>query len=1208
MNDLNALTVPLLGRHLIEASAGTGKTFTITTLFLRLVVEQEVPVDRILVVTFTRAATAELRDRLRERLRKALAVIAGAEKDDVISKLVEAWPDVGRAQMLLERGIADFDLAPITTIHSFCQRALRENAFESAVAFDLELSEDRGPYIRRVAQDLWTTLTWKADRTFVSWLQEQVGFGDVVSLVDQALRAARPRILPEEDLAPLGDEGEAVRDAFETARKLWQSHGREAIDLVAGHKGMDGRRYRAGWSRGHGETLDAAFMAPTVPLGQDKVRKALAYLDPERLAEHTKDGHEPPDHPVLDALAALLGAWDAAQSAFERERVRLCQQIVQQAAAGLDRAKAPRDDLQFFDDLIRDLRDALCDAHTGPRLARALRDRYPAALLDEFQDTDPVQYEVFQRIHPESTDGTMFLIGDPKQAIYAFRGADLYAYLDARTDIGDDHTWNLGTNWRSDAPLVQAVNMLFERPADPFGESRITFRPVQAHHGTARLTIDGTAPAPLRFRVHRAKGWGRPPWRDAAEVGKIPATVADDIVELLSAEVRLPSASPDEVDRPLRPADIAVLVSSHWEAAEVQAALELRRVPCVRYGHTKVFTTPETPVLVALMEAVARPNDTRRVRAALITPLLGKTADDLDHMDHDEEALQAQLIRFRRWRATWDERGFMRMFQQLLHEEDAMARVLPTPGGERVLTNLRHLAELVHGAEQEGGLKPLGCIAWLVGQQEGRGSDASPAEVRLESDAAAVQVVTMHMSKGLEYPVVFCPYLWRPPRRGTFPVFHDPEAGEALSLQLHPEAHEAHGERDLMERRAERLRLAYVALTRARHLCVVTWGPFRAMAGGCGDSPLAHLLYPPEGGLGSHAATVDKLSADHHHATLVALAEAHPGLLEASWAEDREAKVYAPPVAPPTLMLPQSVRRRFASDVQISSFSALVRQAHEEAWERDVDRLLPGRPEETSDRGGAPLVLADFPRGARPGTCYHAILEELEFTQPDDAVAEAHVHQVLTRFGFDAEALVAPVLASVADVCRTPLGGGAPRLADVPRHKRLDELEFAMAAGTQACPLTPGALAEVFAQHGRPDLAKDVAARLGALGFDDLDGVLKGFVDLAFEHEGRWWVVDYKTNHLGDHLDDYDEPGLRRAMLHGDYVLQYHLYALALHRYLRTRVPGWSYESHMGGARYLFVRGMHPDAGATRGVFADKPSSALIEALDRVLDGQGVMA
>ncbi|MCB9666181.1 MAG: exodeoxyribonuclease V subunit beta [Alphaproteobacteria bacterium] len=1214
MTPLDPIRVPLSGRHVVEASAGTGKTFTITTLVVRLVVERCVPIEKILVVTFTRAATAELRDRVRRRLREAVAALGGEPADDVLVALVARWAELGIAPAdalgRLQAALESFDLAPITTIHGFCQRVLRDHAFVSGVPFGLELAEDTGPWLAEVAQDLWTSALHDADKDLVAWMQRALAWPEVLKIVGEATRAAGPRFLPD-DVAPgpmLLDAG-PLREAYEAARVAWKREGEALCTALIAHPRLHNGTYGARGVEPRRDRLDLAFDLPDLPLDVADLAALLGFFSREAMEGKLTGGAGPetlPDLAVIDALATLAEAWEAwlgPEGRFVEARVRLCRTLAAQARPRLLAARGRQDDVRFFDDLITDLRDALRRPGSGPALAATLREAYPVALIDEFQDTDAVQYAVFASIY-DGPDATAYLIGDPKQAIYAFRGADVYAYLDARDEVqreaqarGESRVWDLATNFRSDRALVEAVGLLFSRPRRPFGEARIPFVPVGARHPGPRLRIGGAAPAPLRFRFHPGKGRGGP------RVGELPDAVADDVAALLSA----PTSLPEEGGRPLGPGDVAVLVSSHWEASQTYDALQARGVPCVRYGNVRVFGTEEAGEVAALIEALLHPGDPRRVRAALVTPLFGRTAADLVALDADEARLQVELTRLRRWRETWDARGFARMFQELLRHRDdagrdATTRLLAAPGGERRLTNLRHLAELLHGAEQDGDLRPVGVAAWLAAQRGGRADDQGPAEVRLESDGAAVRIVTMHVSKGLEYPVVFCPSVWRPARTDAFPRFHDGD--DALCLQLQPEAHPAHVEAAAREGRAERLRLAYVALTRARHLCVVSVGRFSGGPGRPGheEGPLAHLLFPADhddeaAPVGANAERLRRLDDDALRARLEELAEASSGGIEVVDVDAGADPVcYRPPRPPVAVRSAEACPRAFGLDVRMSSFSGLVRARHEAEHDRDAG-LPQAPPVSTSGEG---LPLDPLPRGARAGTAYHAVMEHLDFARPGAEEAVAVVRRELRRHGLD-EGLAPAVLASVSDVCATPLGDGAPALGGVARGERLDELEFLLPAGG-AVPLTPERLAAAFRGHGDP-VAEQAAGRIARLGFAALHGALSGFVDLVFRHEGRWYVVDYKTNHLGPRLDDYQPAAVQAAMVEHDYVLQATLYLVALHRHLRRRSPGHAYDAHVGGIRYLFVRGMTPHTGASRGVFSWRPPEALVDAVDRVLGG-----
>lgn len=1209
---LDPRSCPLDGRHLVEASAGTGKTYTITTLFTRLVVERDLATRQILVVTYTRAAAAELRERIRQRLQDALATLDGASVDPVLDDLAARWRHgvegltEGVARRRLARAVQDFDLAEISTIHAWCQKVLSRYAFLAGVGFDLELTEDDRPWLRQVAQDLLTDLTWQHPPEFLSWLDDALPLSAVVDLVGKATRTASVRFLPEVAPAPLEP---AVLDApkatWEALRAAWPREADAVGHLLGDSPVLSGTWYSHRRTPPRIAALSERLEVHESPLAIPALDDLLAYFDPETLSERRKKGaieagDLPPTHPLLDRLGALRGQLRTARDAFVHERVRITLEIVRRAPAALEAARGPT--RAFFDDLVGRVREALERPGRGARLAERLRQDHPAALIDEFQDTDPVQYGIFRRVYPPEGDGRLFLIGDPKQAIYAFRGADLYAYLGARAEVPAANHHSLGRNYRSDGALVRAVNRLFTLGPAPFVEERVAFQPVDAEHTEARLLVNGKPPAPLHLRFHRGRQLGR------RSYGPRAAEIADEVAgcfhALLESKPVLRKRQADGAveDRPLGAGDLAVLVSSHREAQQVQSALAARGIPAVRYGATSVFDTPEAEELAVFLDGVTTPQDLHRVKSALATPLLGFDGPALAALETDPRALDTQLLDLRRWRRTWEHHGFMRMFQAVLRERAVLERLLLQDGGERRLTNLRHLAELVHTAEAQRSLGVHGVVAWLAARRGGRLSGQDPVEVRLESDAQAVQVVTMHASKGLEYPVVYCPYVWKAGWPKRFPEFHDPAAGDQLTVQLHPEDHPAHRLAEQAENRAERLRLAYVALTRAKHLCFVTWGRFQSGFGASAahwhEGPLAHLLHPP-GADGLPASSTDDDALIEH---VRRIAEATPG-------DDATLRISVhKPAAPGRWSAeagPSATRHHrqppppVGADTRISSFSALVRALDDDPHDHDLHaRRAP--PEAAAPQ--TPLPLAALPGGAHVGTFFHAVLEDLDFADPTGAEASALVRRRLREHGLASD-LHTPVLAALDGIVRTPLGGDCPPLADLHPDERLDELGFHARMGAVA-PFTGARLADALAAHGHdPALVDALVPRWRLLAPEGLRGVLEGYVDLTFRHGGRWFIVDYKTNRLGDHRDAFDAEGVRAAMLHGDYVLQYHLYAVALLRHLRRRQPGFDPDKHWGGVRYLFVRGMDPSTGPTRGVWSDRPSPALLDALDAALDG-----
>ncbi|HSR36955.1 MAG TPA: 3'-5' exonuclease, partial [Desulfurivibrionaceae bacterium] len=625
--------------------------------------------------------------------------------------------------------------------------------------------------------------------------------------------------------------------------------------------------------------------------------------------------------------------------------------------------------------------------------------------------------------------------------------------------------------------------------------------------------------------------------------------------------------------RAIRPADVAVLVHKNAQASEMQEALRRLGVASVLQSRESVFASHEARELVLLLWAVAESTEAVRLRSALVTDYLGLTAADLLRLDDDDEALREWFDRFARWHQVWREHGFMRFMGQLREEAGVAARLVRHGDGLRRLTNLRHLSELLHAQEQRSRCRPLALCAWLAEQCRGDGVDDA-AELRLESDADAVQLVTIHRSKGLEYPVVYCPYLWKglSDRRPTpkFLTYHDPAAAWAGRLALFPAAEPlALKELELF---AEQLRLLYVAVTRAKHCCCIPW----AAVSSYGSSALAYLLH------GSTAPTDDlgelftRLKGFSHAECFAQLAERVAQ--EETWAmrvvdpTEPVVPIAVGPAKAVALSCPQPANRPDSS-WRISSFSGLTAAAlaaRPEA-ERDYDEAAAATAFAEESLAGE-VLLAGFPKGATAGNFFHRVLELASFQATADELVPLVTDQ-LRVFGFGVEQWRAPVCAAVAQALAAPLTeASALALRDVAPERRLHELPFLF----PVCPqgggaVRPATLARTLAVEAQGEVAA-YADRLAGLDFLPLSGYLKGFVDLVFEHQGRWYIVDYKSNHLGDRYHDYSQAAIGRAMAEHHYILQYHLYCLALDRYLRLRLAGYQYESHFGGVLYLFLK------------------------------------
>jgi exodeoxyribonuclease V beta subunit len=1195
---LEPLELPLKGVQLIEASAGTGKTFTITTLVLRLLLEERLGIEQVLVVTFTNAATAELRQRIRLRLTQAARALETgiAPGDPDLERLVLGRTDRVHDRQLLLQAVRDLDQASIFTIHGFCQRALQEHAFESGNRFELELTADDRPLMSEVVRDFWATQLYAASQAKLSYLNERsVRLATFEQLARIAVGWPRLRVVPPRPAA-IDPEPELARYFRARARvaAAWPT-AREQVRALLSDPALSGTRYRPALLDGY-----CAQLTELLASSEQTLTGAFERLDKfttRALQQATKSGQRTPEHSFIELCDELYDAFAGAKSSLDTWLLGLEHDFMTHVPTELRRRKRQRG-VQSFDDLLQDLATAL-EGPAGERLASRIRARYPAALIDEFQDTDPLQYEIFQAIYGRGSTA-LLLIGDPKQAIYAFRGADVFAYLNAAHDAAGAYT--LGTNRRSDPQLLAALGALFSRVSAPFLLEEITFSKVVAPDGASdRLT--GAAALEIVFLEREGRGKEDRITKTWA-AHHLPRVVAGEVSRLLHSSVKIDG-------RDVVPGDVAILTRTNRQALDIQRELRLLRVPSVLHGDASVLDSEEAGEVGYVLRALADPSRRSAIRAALATPLFGLDASALYALRDDEAAWESWVERFRRWHGEWVDRGFIQAFRSVLREQNVSARLLGLIGGERRLTNVLHLSELLHRAACEHHLGVSGLLQWFdeircdEASREGLAPDA--LQIRLESDERAVQLTTMHRSKGLEYPIVLCPQLWDGTvLRGSdrvHPRYHDPETRELVLDLCGAKENKALAEH---EAHAENLRLLYVAVTRAKHHLIVFWGAFKSYE----TSPFAHLVHQGEDGQPAaqrlKVATDDQVLAD-----LQRLArDAGSGLQVRTYTE-AVAKPYSPSAAPRAALAARTVKRRVESAWRNSSFSALVMRSDHGRLSAtpDHDAHADAVDASSSEAADAMVVPLDaFPRGTSAGEALHAVLERVDFTA-FDATADAVLSPALQRHGIDAATWTDIAKTALADLVRTPLRESCPlKLSDVTLTERLNELEFVIPIVREAAPdgrLGAAALAEVFAKYARADDVRAYAQRLAKLSFVPVAGFLRGFIDLVFRSSGKWYVVDYKSNHLGPRAADYAPQHLRQAMSEHHYYLQYHLYVLAVHRELRRRAADYDYERDFGAVLYLFLRGMRPVHGAGCGVFEDRPPIELIEALSKLFDGTG---
>ncbi|HIG2857002.1 exodeoxyribonuclease V subunit beta [Klebsiella pneumoniae] len=1165
---LDPLRLPLIGERLIEASAGTGKTFTIAALYLRLLLglggeaayPRAISVEELLVVTFTEAATEELRGRIRSNIHELrIACLRGESDNPLYSALLAEIADKDDAAKTLLLAERQMDEAAVFTIHGFCQRMLSLNAFESGMLFEQQLIEDESRLRYQACADFWRRHCYPLTRDIAAVIHDVwKGPRDLLKSLDRWLQGEAPQLksppAPNETLA---ERHQQIIARIDSLKQQWREQVGE-IEGVLENSGLDRRKFNRGNQGKWMEKVNAWAQEETLSY---QLPDALEKFAQSFLLERTKAGGEPPVHPLFSAVESLLA------SSLTLTDLVLARAMVEIRDA-VAREKRRRGELGF-DDMLSRLDEAL-RGDSGETLASAIRQRFPVAMIDEFQDTDPQQYRIFRRIWRRQPETALLLIGDPKQAIYAFRGADIFTYMKARGDVAAHYT--LDTNWRSSPGMVGSVNRLFSLSDNPFMFHEIPFLPVKAaaKNKGLRFTVDAA-------NVPAMNVWLMP--GDTVGSGDYQTFMAQlcatQIRDWLSAGQRGRALLwRGETSRPVQASDITVLVRNRLEAAQVREALQTLGIPSVYLSNRdSVFETLEAQELLWLLQAVLAPERENTLRSALATSMFGLTALDIENLNQDEQAWDALVEEFSEYRQIWRQRGVMPMLRALMTARHIAENLLATRGGERRLTDILHISELLQEAasqlESEHAL-----VRWLAQHIAEPDSNAASQQMRLESDKHLVQIVTIHKSKGLEYPLVWLPFIARF-RKQDQAFYHDRETFAAV-LDLGQD--EASLELAEAERLAEDLRLLYVALTRAVWHCSLGVAPLSSRKSGNSDFHLSALGRLLQAGEAMDAAGLAARLADFCHGDI---ALQIPGELDLTpW--------QAPAATIPRLSA-RELQRRIADDWRVTSYSGL--QQHGFSGGQD---LLPRLDVDAAGVGEVveepQLTPHQFPRGAAPGTFLHSLFEELDFTQP---VPEGWMAEKLQLSGFDAQ--WAPVLTDwLGGVLKTRLPGPDIALNQLAARDKQVEMAFYLPIAQL---LTAERLDALIRQYD------PLSADTPPLDFRQVRGMLKGFIDLVFRHEGRYYLLDYKSNWLGEDREAYTRPAMEQAMRAHRYDLQYQLYSLALHRYLRHRLADYDYDRHFGGVIYLFLRGMDGQEGG-QGIFTTRPVRPLIDGLDQLFAGE----
>jgi exodeoxyribonuclease V beta subunit len=1169
----DAARVPFAkGTSLVEASAGTGKTYAIGMLVLRGVVELEIPIEKILIVTFTKAATEELKSRIRGRLAEARDLIqdriepdvqkVSAEVDETLLDWLSTLNDLPLAISRLRLALFDIDNASIFTIHGFCQRMLVDQALESGQLFNVELLTSVGHIVSQVVDDFWRNEVYPLDPLPCAMLTSSFETPEkLFASVSEALRS----------VGEIQPQAHSVDDAvisFTTAvegLQTWWTQERAGLYTMFS-EAVASKHFKKWICENFEHWFDSisAFLDGTSYLLPENIE----FLTEDKLLGELNGNKFRGDAKKQDYIAQWsLPSKEVEGFCINKENLLLAFRCRLATLRGEVSARLLKQGTMGFDGLIQNLAAGL-DGEKGKQLQAVIAKRFSLALIDEFQDTDSLQYKIFSELFGQG-DHYLYLIGDPKQAIYKFRGADIHSYFSARNSA--ENRLTLEKNYRSHPLLVEEVNRLFNSREKPFlyEETMLDYNGVLSGVSASSFDLiqDGKSLAGAVYcSLPESEDDKNGRWTSGKAADVFRNFTVAEIARLLNRDTGARYVE-KENERNLEPRDIAILVRSHAQAEAYQGRLIDAGIPAVVSSRNSVFRTVECWELLVLLEAVAAPTELLHLKSAMTISWFRLTGNMLVDIWEDEDQLSLWQGKMIVYHEMWQDQGLFSMMNRLIAGENILLNIARTDFAERTIANLYQLIELVQEEESSENYGMGQVIQWLQ-KMYLEDSSAAGAELLLESDEDAVQIVTMHGAKGLEYPVVFCPYLWYASNRVASEQnqISVHEHGENL-IDLGSELFETRKQQAEADQKAEDLRLLYVALTRAKVRCYTMWGDVKkhSPVADSFDSALGYLLFPE--GLCDNMAQVSRFdslaetaSIDHLH-------------IQGSLDDIK----YESEIEKGELTSLKPSGRSLHTDWQMSSFSGLATLSDYE-YEHSGTRV--------STTGDNPIEVPGLPAGANFGNVIHDLLEESCFESLQSSTElSSLIERKCERYGVEADSLDIEKL--LGCVVAAPLSEGF-RLMDVPSAHCLKEMPFYF----QLTSFQTSAINEIL--EGDPTVLP--------IGSRQMRGYLTGFIDLLCLKDGKYYIMDYKTNFLGGDLAAYQPGLLVDAMKSHNYGLQYWIYSMVLHRHLKNLLDDYSYDLHFGGVMYLFVRGMSPDHPGS-GVYSTLPKFDTLLRLDALLSG-----
>lgn len=1238
MIDFDVLSAPLDGVHLVEANAGTGKTWNIEALVIRLLVEKKLEPSQVLVVTFTDAAAQELRERILERINQVYEILSGSDYSGSDMFLIACLNKYGSQQAILdhlENCKSRFDEASIYTIHSFCKQVLTDFRFEAGLETEMHILPDSRLIQQEVIKDEWRSLNHRFSKTSESRLAEILTGKASLAQLESSFNAYSSKAgvrLDTNSVSLLVHASESVKARWSTldppkwthdyitgledAIKMWDN---QKDEIRQQWLDTEISRYDYAKDGDKWETALTQFLEKPLNGSVDKhVEKFTSSFIQEKPLKKSSAAQRP-DHRFFDLIDFLYLGKTILENQILRESCERMKQSYLQ--------KRQQQQVLIFDDLLAFTERALDPGKNGSNaviLTEALREKYPVALIDEFQDTDQIQYSIFRRIYVEkrSQDHLLYMIGDPKQSIYLFRGADLKTYFKARKDA--ESTFTLSRNFRSTQALVQGINAVFSGENN-FLDDELTYKPSSADKTSSDLIVPHESNAPLRFIEVKSRNDNK----SASELAVMKWVVSSISVLLTStgAESTILDKSSGR-QRQVHPGDIALLVATHSQSRRLKQMLSDVGIPAVESGEASVFLSEEAGYLNLLLDVALNPRRSRKVRALLTTPLFGLTSEQVKSLELDSTQWTNFIEIFRLGEQIVSTKGILAGLRYLFDRLEIEKNLVQRGNGERSLTNVRHLAELLHAEETAQRRSLSGLASWLLMQRND--ADAVKSDdrsMRLESDDERVHIITMHKSKGLQFPIVYAPFLWikawgkkselfykLSELTGEFERRYDPDnLVHADGIQL-----------GRIENLQDKIRLLYVTLTRAEQRCYVPYAPWKefnssplyaALAthlslDGIGSGELGSAIVrtdssvlniPPDWDLNnliSHILSdLMQKSSQSIHFDQIDIIE-KPVLFDQRMqqhnvkAKDFDQNALKRLIPGRSVSSYSSIQRKYGHE---SSFDTMQRDEHA-GQDKDIDAF------EISSRSELQLskerkAILGFPKGANTGNFWHELLEKVDFS--DETLWDETVNQISAKYGFTDDLDIDTVRNLIQFTVGSPIGQHPAfikqnpdmlnlKLSNLGWTNTLREMEFLY-------PYSASELQSMVKELHQGVQNTDRISVLTNIQNIETTSLLTGLIDLVFESNGKFFILDYKSNYLGDTLADYGHLEIEKDIRINGYNLQYHLYTAALVKYLSRQIYDFSYEKHFGGVFYLYWRGLNKED--TTGVYYDKPDWGHIEPL-----------